>query len=75
MVNHHGKIKKESYLFRSSLDARRMLLFMVGQVFLPMWELAVNAQWRVSGSQKAEEISSCLSFSSLAIKYQFYFIS
>ena len=31
------KIKKECYLFRSCLvGARRMLLFMVDQVFLPM---------------------------------------
>ena len=69
MVNHHDKIKKESYLLRSSLDIRRMLLFMVEQFFLPMWELSLilSAQWR--GEWKAEEISSCLNFSSLAIKY------
>ena len=30
------KIKKECYLLRSCLDAGKILLFMVEQVFLPM---------------------------------------
>ena len=48
------KIKKECYLLRSCLiDARRMVLFMVKQVFLPMgevwWMHNADAQCTVQG--------------------------
>ena len=55
--------------------ARRTVLFMAEQVFLPMGEFwwMHNAQCGERGGQRAEKFS-CLSFSCLSIKYEFYFI-
>ena len=72
------KIKKECHLLRSCLvDARRMLLFMVEQVFLPIeevWSIQIhNAQGEEERRPKGREIFLCLNLSYLAIKYEFYF--
>ena len=65
------KSKKERYLLRSRLvDARRMLLFMVGQVFLLMgkvWSMHdADTLCTVAGErrgQRAEKNFLCLNFS------------
>ena len=74
------KINKKCCLLRSCLvDARRMLLFIDEQVFLPMGELwlMLNAdtQCTVGGGErrtKGREKFLSLNFSSLAVKYEFY---
>ena len=73
------KIKKECYLLRSCLvDAGRILLFMVEQVFLTMgeaWSMHiynVQCEWGERRPKGREEFL-CLNFSCLAIKYEFYF--
>ena len=76
----HGqkkKIKNDYYLLKSCLvGARRMLFFMVEQVFLPMeasW-LKHNADWKCTVEGK-EEVKSRkilhLNFSCLVIKHQY----
>ena len=71
------KIKKECYLLRSCLvDTRRMLLFMVEQVFLPIevWSIQIHSAWEEEKRRpKGREIFLCLNLSYLAIKYEFYF--
>ena len=71
------KIKKECYLLRSCLvDTRRMLLFMVEQVFLPIevWSIQIHsAREEEKRRPKGREIFLCLNLSYLAIKYEFYF--
>ena len=74
-------MKKECYLLRSCLvDAGRMLLFMVEQVFLLMgevwWMHNVGTQCTVEGREEAKgqrKFLCVLNFSCLAIKYKFYF--
>ena len=63
MVSHvtPHKLKKECYLLRSCLvDARRMLLLMVEQVFLPIeevWSIQIhNAQEEGERRPKGREI-------------------
>ena len=75
------KIRKECYLLRSCLaDARRMLLFVVGQVFLPKGEVWLmchaDTQCTVGRGKetKGQKEIFCLNFSYLAIKYEFYFL-
>ena len=74
------KIKKGCYLLRSCLvGARRMLLFMVEQVFLLMAEvwLMHNADTPCTVGEvrrpKGREEFLCLNFSCLAIKYEIDF--
>ena len=71
-------IKKECYLVRSCLlGARRMLLFMVEHVFLPVGEvwLRQNAEawctWGEREGQRAEK--NFYVYISLAIRYEFCF--
>ena len=70
---------ERTYLLRSCLgDAKKMLLFLVEQVFLLMgksgWYMMqiLNAQWKGERRPMGREIL-CLNFSYLAIKYKFYF--
>ena len=74
------KLKKECCLLRSCLaDARRMLVFMVEQVFLPMGKFGRcqvqmhNAQCGERGDQRAEKNFLCFSVSCIAMKYEFHF--
>ena len=75
------KIQKECYLLRSCLvDAWRMFLFMVEQVFLPMGEVwsmpNADTQCAAEGREEAKGQRKkflCLNFSYLAIKHEFYF--
>ena len=62
------------------VDAGRTLLFVVEQVFLLMGEVWLMPEAGTKctvegrgGGQRAENIFSCLNFSYLAIKYEFYF--
>ena len=74
-------IRKECYLLWSCLvDAGRILLFMVEQVFLLMGEawLMHNVDTQCTGEGRKEakgqkKIFLCLNFSCPAIKYGFYF--
>ena len=71
------KIKEECYLLRSCLDnARRMLLFMVEQVFPANGELLLmhdmNTQCTVGGERRPKKTFLCLNFC-LARKYELYF--
>ena len=75
------KIKKECFLLRSChADARRMLFFMVEQVFLLMGEVwsmhNIDIQWPVGGERRPKGREECIYveiFSCLAIKHEFYF--
>ena len=59
------------------INARRMLVFVVEQVFLPTWMVwwiqNVDARCTAEGRPKGRENFVCLNFSCFAIKYELYF--